>query len=65
MCDVGILTRRHGDVSVIASDRTSDSAPAIRAPARFVDIYQVWTGAGWSTDLADAIGFASMDDADE
>jgi hypothetical protein len=62
---MGIMTRRQGDVFVIASDRTADGASTKRAPARLSEIYQVWTGAGWSADMAEAISFDSMDTADE
>lgn len=63
---MGILTRRQGDVFVITSDRPSDaSSPTTRAPARLTDVYQVWTGARWSTSREDAVSFASLDAADE
>jgi hypothetical protein len=62
---MGILTRRQGDAFVITSDRTSDSTPTKQAPRRLSDTYQVWTGASWSTKMADGLSFASLEDADE
>ncbi len=29
------------------------------------DVYQVWTGTAWSTELSAALLFRSMDEADE
>ena len=62
---MGILTRLQGEVFVITSDRSTDAAPTARPPARMTDVYQVWTGACWSTSKTDAIGFVSLDEADE
>jgi hypothetical protein len=62
---MGILTRQQGDVFVITSDRPSDASPTMRAPARMSEVYEVWTGVRWSTNRADAIGFSSLDEADE
>ena len=62
---MGIMTRQVGEKYVIASDRPSHDVPSKRAPNRLTDFHQVWTLSGWSTTLADAIGFDSLDDADE
>jgi hypothetical protein len=62
---MGILTRQQDDVFVITSDRTIDSSPTTRAPARLTNVYEVWTGSGWSSSRADAINFGSLEEADE
>lgn len=61
---MGILTRMQGQHYVITSDHTADVS-AKRAPRRLNQEYQVWTGTGWSTTTAEAMQFASLDDADE
>jgi hypothetical protein len=62
---MGILTRQQGETFVITSDRIADAVPSRQAPRRLSDVYQVWTGATWSTNMAEALSFASMDAADE
>jgi hypothetical protein len=62
---MGILTRAQEGAFVITSDRTIATSPTARAPARLSDTYQVWTGTCWSIEKADALGFGSLDAADE
>jgi hypothetical protein len=62
---MGILTRVQDDCFVITSDRTSQAPSSKRAPRHLSGPYQVWTGVSWSADAADAMSFASLDDADE
>ena len=62
---MGILTRQQGAAFVITSDRVTDAIPTKQAPRRLSDVYQVWTGAIWSTHMPDAQEFASLDAADE
>ena len=62
---MGIMTRRQGEGYVITSDRVSHTASAKRAPRRIAEVFQVWTGTAWSTDLASALSFHSIDEADE
>lgn len=62
---MGILTRKQGTKYVISSDRDLDHKTSKRAPRTASDVYQVWTGIEWSTNLSDALGFDSLDDADE
>ncbi len=61
---MGILTRRQGKHFVISSDHTAE-ASAKRAPRHLNDDYQVWTGINWSANMADAMCFESLDEADE
>jgi hypothetical protein len=62
---MGVMTRQQGVKYVITSDRTSDEVTTKRAPRLRADVYQVWTGVGWSVNSADALSFDSLDDADE
>jgi hypothetical protein len=62
---MGILTRRQGNEYVITSDHTAEDVSRKHAPRRLADVYQVWTGAGWSIDMAEAMKFESLEDADE
>ncbi len=62
---MGILTRRHGDLFVISSDRLPEGSPTAHAPRRLSDNFQVWTGQCWSPTKDEAITFASLDAADE
>ncbi|HEY5315295.1 MAG TPA: hypothetical protein VIK18_22375 [Pirellulales bacterium] len=62
---MGILSRAQGDQYVITSDRSSDGSPSSRIQKRLSETYQVWTGDKWSTAMADAKTFKTMDDADE
>ena len=63
---MGILTLRQGAKYVISSDRSTTDAPVNRPPkAKFSGDYQVWTGDTWSLVKTDAMGFDSLDDADD
>ena len=62
---MGVLTRRQGEQFVITSDRIVDATPSKQAPRRISETYQVWTGAAWSTNMTEALGFASLEAADE
>ena len=62
---MGILTRRQGTAYVISSDHTADEAAKKHAAHRLNDVYQVWTGNGWSETMTEALLFDRMDDADE
>jgi hypothetical protein len=62
---MGILTRQQGDVYVISSDRLSTELSTRKAAARLSENYAVWTGTAWSDHHNEAIGFASLADADE
>ena len=62
---MGILTRLQGKLYVITSDHTAEDASPKHAPRRLADVYQVWTGSGWSTDAGAAMTFETLDDADE
>jgi hypothetical protein len=62
---MGILTRKQGEQFVVSSDHASPGSTKTRAPRRLNEPYQVWTGAVWSSDMAQAVLFDSLDDADE
>ena len=62
---MGILTRQQEDLFVITSDRAAGASPTARAPTRLTEAYEVWTGTGWSPTRSDALGFASLEAADE
>ena len=62
---MGILARPQDDAFVITSDRSLDAARTARAPARLPEAYQVWTGSCWSSTKTEALGFASLDAADD
>jgi hypothetical protein len=62
---MGIMPRTQGDQFVITSDRHSDGSPSSRIQKRLSETYQVWTGVRWSTVMAEAKTFKTMDDADE
>ncbi len=62
---MGILTRQLGVKYVISSDQLSGDAASKRAPRTRGDVYQVWTGARWSPNSAEALSFNSLDDADD
>ena len=63
---MGVMTRKSGEEFVITSDRIAGELPSITAPKkRGSDVYQVWTGDGWSESLADAKTFTAFDAADE
>ena len=62
---MGILTRQLGIKYIITSDQMSGDVVTKRAPRFRADVYQVWTGAVWSADIAAALSFDSLDDADE
>lgn len=62
---MGILTRQQGLKYIITSDEVAGEAPSKRAPRMRPDVFQVWTGAGWSANASEALSFESLDDADD
>ena len=62
---MGILARPQDQTFVITSDRQEGDAKTARAPARQPEAYQVWTGFRWSSTKSEALGFVSLDAADE
>jgi hypothetical protein len=61
---MGILTRKQGERFVVSSDRAGPRATN-RASRSVNDPYQVWTGFDWSSSVAAAVFFQSLDEADE
>jgi hypothetical protein len=62
---MGILTRKQGERYVISSDHTDEGPPAKRAPQRMSATYFVWNGERWSSNVDEAVTFATLDEADE
>ena len=62
---MGVMTRDRGDLFVITSDRNPGDTPNKRAPKNLSNTYLVWTGNSWSTVMADAMTFRTMEAADE
>lgn len=62
---MGILTRKQDERFVVSSDHASRGATSRRAPRHLNEPYQVWTGLNWSPNVTEAVGFDSLDDADE
>ena len=63
---MGIMTRQRGTEYVIASDRSTGEARTNRPPkGKPAESYEVWTGDIWSTQMADAKTFTTLDTADE
>lgn len=62
---MGVMTQKHNDQYIITSDRGSADAPNKMAPKRrSTTALHVWTGDRWSTDMAEAKTFATLDAAD-
>ena len=63
---MGIMARHLAGRFVVTSDRTAGDLPSRSAPKRQAsDGYLVWTGDQWSTIMADAKTFMTMDIADQ
>ena len=63
---MGILTRKQGTGYVIGSDRFATDAPTTRAPkSPLTTSIAVWTGESWSAEMAEAMMFDTLDNADE
>jgi hypothetical protein len=54
-----------GESFVICSDLVSGAATVTRPPRRSIDVFEVWTGSGWSAVENNAMRFTSMDGADD
>lgn len=63
---MGIMARKSGGSFIITSDRVEGEPPCKQAPKRRdSEVYQVWTGNGWSATMTDAATFLAIDGADE
>ena len=63
---MGVMTRKSGESFIITSDRLAGELPSSRAPKKRVsEVYEVWTGNGWSATMTDAQAFTEIDAADE
>ena len=62
---MGVMTQKHDDHYIITSDRGSADPPNKTAPKRRSTAeLHVWTGERWSTDIAEAKTFPTLEDAD-
>jgi hypothetical protein len=62
---MGVMARERDKRFVITSDRQSDGASNKRAPRNLSDTYLVWTGISWSSVVADAETFDTMEAAED
>jgi hypothetical protein len=63
---MGVLARKSGDNFIITSDKVVGELPSKQAPKKpQLEVFQVWTGDGWSTSPDAATIFAELDAADD
>jgi len=63
---MGVMPRKSGDNFIITSDRIEGEAPSKQASRRpLSDVFQVWTGNGWSATIGAAAIFSALDAADD
>lgn len=63
---MGVMPRKSGDNFIITSDRVAGELPSKQPPKKpIVDVFQVWTGDGWSPSAAGAVLFSALDAADD
>ena len=63
---MGVMPRKSGEKFIITSDRVAGELPSNRIPKKTpLEVFQVWTGDGWSATITDATLFTAIDVADE
>ena len=63
---MGVMSRKSGDNFIVTSDRVAGELPIKHAPKKpQLQVFQVWTGDGWSPSLEAATIFPSQEAADE
>jgi hypothetical protein len=63
---MGVMTQKHNDWYIITSDRGPEDPSNKMAPKRqSAAALYVWTGDRWSTEVADAQTFPTVDAADD
>ena len=63
---MGVNTRSQGELFVVTSDRVANDLPSKSAPKRTTpEVFRVWIGDLWSTEMTDAKTFRTMDEADQ
>ena len=63
---MGVMPRESGEKFIITSDRVAGELPSNRIPKKpLLEVFQVWTGRGWSATITDATFFTTIDVADE
>lgn len=60
------MPRKSGENFIITSDRTAGELPSKQAPKKpLPEVFQVWTGDGWSGTMGDATLFTAIEGADD
>ena len=63
---MGVMSRKSGDNFIITSDRVVGELPIKHAPKKpLLEVFQVWTGDGWSPSIDAAAIFSEIDAADD
>ena len=63
---MGVMARESGEKFIITSDCVAGEPPSNRVPQKDrLDVFQVWTGEGWSATITDATFFTDIAVADE
>lgn len=63
---MGVMSRKSGDNFIITSDRVAGELPIKHAPKKpHLEVFQVWTGDGWSPLIDAAAIFSTPEAADE
>lgn len=63
---MGVMSRKSGDNFIITSDRVDGEAPTKQASKKpLSDVFQVWTGEGWSASIGAAAIFSALDAAED
>ena len=63
---MGVMSRKSGDNFIITSDRVAGELPIKHAPKKpHLEVFQVWTGDGWSPSIDAAAIFMARVEADE
>mgnify|MGYP001341674155 CR=1 FL=1 len=63
---MGVMSRKSGDNFIITSDKVVGEVPSKQAPKKpQLEVFQVWTGDGWSTSADAAAIFSALDSADD
>ena len=63
---MGVMPCKSGAKFIITSDRVAGELASDRVPKTSpLEVFQVWTGQGWSATITDATFFTAIDVADE
>ena len=63
---MGVRPRKSGEEFIITSDRVAGELSSNNIPKKQrPEVFQVWSGNGWSATITDATLFTTIDVADE